>query len=148
MNHNLDMATKIEAIKVLSSAPDDAKIDIDQPTTGKTMITVTMTKDDLIKQNYAHLVGNPITVNNAIEKYRIPQTTILKWKNIGYITVIKPGYKMTIDEADMAYCAEAYHARRNAGFGFGGTAKLLDENGLPYQLKHPDLAKYRRNRKN
>jgi len=142
------VSNKAQAKRVLSLAPDNAKIDIETPTTGKTMITVTMTKDDLIKQNYAHLVGNPITVTQAAKNYRIHRDTILKWVKNGYVTVIRPGYQMTIDNATMAYCAEAYHARKNAGFGFSGAAPLLDKNGLPYQLKNPNLARYRQNRKN
>jgi excisionase family DNA binding protein len=146
------VSNKAQAEKVLSSAPDDAKIDIDQPTQGKTMITVTVTKDDLIKQKFSHLVGNPITVTEAAEYYNIPRNTILEWVTKGYVVVICPGYKMTIDNSTMAYCAEAYHSRKNAGFGFSGSAPLLDQNGLPVQLKNPKLAAYRsayrRNRKN
>ena len=48
---------------------------------------------------------------------------------------------MELNEADVAYCAEIYHERKANKIGF--RAPLLDEAGLPYQLKHPKLAKYR-----
>jgi hypothetical protein len=48
---------------------------------------------------------------------------------------------MELDEAEVAYCAEIYHARN----GISGVP-LLDEDGLAYQLKHPELSEYRRKR--
>jgi len=70
----------------------------------------------------------------------------LEWKNKGYLRVLKPGYRMQIDESDIAYCAEIYHRRKERGIGF--RAPLLDSEGLPYQLKHPKLAEYRKRKKN
>ena len=48
---------------------------------------------------------------------------------------------MKLDEAEVAYCAEIYHERKAAGIRSG--APLLDEDGLPYELKHPELSAYR-----
>lgn len=139
------ISTKIKAKRVLSEASDSAKIDIEKLSLGRTMIALTESKTTLINQKYPALVGQPITVTEAANKYTIPRNTILEWITKGYVGVIKPGYQMTIDDADMAYCAEIYHHRKLIGIGFG--SPLLDENGLPYTLKHPDLSAYRRRRK-
>lgn len=137
---------KIRADKtLLLEAPNSAKIDISH-LPGKDMITVTSSKQELIKQKYPALVGQAITVTEAANKYAINRDTILEWVNKGYLAVITSGYRMTIDNADVAYCAEVYHARKRAGFGFSGAAPLLDEHGLPYTIKHPDLSAYRRRR--
>lgn len=140
------MTTKRDVYALLSKTPESAKINISH-SPGKDMITVTSSKQDLIKQKFPALIGQAITVTEAANKYDINRRTILEWITKGYIRVIRPGYQMTIDNADIAYCADAYIARRRAGFGFSGAAPLLDENGLPYTLKYPDLSAYRRRRK-
>ena len=66
-------------------------------------------------------------------------------KDKGYITVIEPGYQMKLNEAEVAYCVDVHNKKKEAGIGFRGP--LLDANGLPYQLKHPELAKYRREKR-
>src|SRR3989304_4079018 len=104
--------TKNEAINLLSNTPDSAKIDISH-SPGKDMITVTSSKQELIRQKYPALVGQAITVTEAANKYAIHRNTILEWITKGYIKVIKPGYQMTIDSADAAYCAEIYRQRKN-----------------------------------
>ncbi len=43
---------------------------------------------------------------------------------------------MTVDEAEIVYCVVIYRQHR--------AQPLLNENGLPYELKRPALAKYRR----
>ena len=140
------MTTKSDVYTLLSNTPESAKINITH-SPGKDMITVTSSKQELINQKFPGLIGQAITVTEAANKYSVHRDTILEWVNKGYLTVITSGYRMTIDNADVAYCAEVYHARKHAGFGFSGAAPLLDENGLPYTIKHPDLSAYRRRRK-
>ena len=47
-----------------------------------------------------------------------------------------------LDEADIAYCAAIHTVRKQAGIRTG--FPLLDENGRPGLLKHPNLSRYRR----
>jgi hypothetical protein len=106
-------------------------------------------KHNVINQKFRDLCGKPITVTEAAEKYDLHRDTVLEWKKREYITVLKSGYRMELDEAEVAYCAEIYHQRQTTGGTRG--VPLLDENGLPYQLKYPDLAKrrrYQRHKKN
>lgn len=106
------------------------------------------TKAEFINTRFGTLQGHPITISEATKKYDVPRSTIKTWiyRN-NYITpIFSDKYPACFDEADIAYCAEIYHQRKVAGTGFFG-APLLDENGLPYELKHPDLAQYRRKKK-
>ena len=138
------MKTKLDLKKLLNSLPAGAKITIETPE-GDVIVQQTPTKADIINTNYAGLVGAAITVTDAAEKYDVGRRTILEWKKNGYITVLKDGYRMELDEADVAYCAGIYNERTEAGIGYG--APLLDDAGLPYQLKRPGLAKYRKKRR-
>ena len=125
---------------------------------------------EITREQFKHLKGKPITVSEAalparfdkqgrlldrydskgqpIEGlgYGIYDDTIRLWvKKYQYVKVLSPGYGMTLDEADVAFCAAVYHERKKAG-----TLKkvpLLDDAGRPYQLKHPSLSEYRRKKK-
>jgi len=101
------------------------------------------TRETIINEKYPHLKGNPITITEAAGKYELPRSTIEKWLERKYIEIIDPdSYPMRVDEADVLYCVDVYRQRK--ALGITGGVPLLDENGLPYQLKHPDLSKRRR----
>ena len=105
------------------------------------------TKDEIIAAEFANLRGQEITLSAAAKKYNIPRGTIRNWFYNSYIAPIHPdNYPMLFDEADVAYCADIYQERKQTGTGFFG-APLLDENGMPYELKHPSLAQYRKKKK-
>ncbi len=105
----------------------------------------TKTKKDILEEKYADLINQPITVTEAAEKYNVYRTTIIRWKGKGYIGVIQPGYRMTLNEAEVAYCAAIHHERKTSGLGYRGVP-LLDDEGLPYKLKLPQLARCRRDK--
>ncbi len=92
------------------------------------------------REDFEHLRGNPITVSEAAKKYNVHRRTISGWVKQRYIAVLKPGYRMELDEGDVAYCA-AIHAVRKK---YNSRAPLLKEDGRPYLLINPDLAKARR----
>jgi hypothetical protein len=100
------------------------------------------TKEEIITAKFIHLEGQPITLSEAAEKYDIPRGTIESWYyRAKYIQPIPPdSYPANFDEAEVAYLADIYHSRKKTG----SRAPLLDKDGLPYELKHPDLAQYRR----
>ena len=100
------------------------------------------TKDQVIIENFVHLRRQPITISQAVKDYDVPDSTIRNWVSLNYIDIVDSSYPLKIDEADVAYCAKIYHERG----GKSGT-RLFDENGNPYQLKHPDLAEYRRKKR-
>jgi hypothetical protein len=103
------------------------------------------------REDFEHLRGQAITVTEAAKKYskkhgiKIIQRTINVWANRGYVRVITPGYKKVLDEADIAYCAAIHAVRKLAGIRTG--FPLLDKDGRPGLLQHPDLSRYRRERR-
>jgi hypothetical protein len=100
------------------------------------------TKEQIIVAEFTHLRGQPITVTDAANNYDLHRDTVLEWTKKGYITPLRQGgrgSRMELDEAEVAYCAKIYHER-----GGGRGVRLFDENGDPYQLKHPQLAEHRR----
>ena len=104
------------------------------------------TKDQIIAETFGELKKQPITISEASKKYGVPGTTIRAWIPFEYVHIINPeAYPMMLDEAEIAYCAQIYHERKAAGIRSG--APLLDENGLAYELKRPELSAYRRRKR-
>ena len=104
------------------------------------------TKEQIIAEKFKDQREQPITVSEASEKYEILGRTIREWISLNYIHVVDDdSYPMKIDEAEVAYCAEIFHERKAAGIRSG--APLLDNYGLPYELKHPELSAYRRRKR-
>jgi len=109
----------------------------------------TKTKEQIIREKFAHLLDRGITLTEAAEKYNIPRNTLEAWiyrsKYIGFIDELS--YPKKINEAEIAHLAEIYHKRRKRGMDRGGVP-LLGENGLPIlELKHPELSEYRRRKR-
>lgn len=79
----------------------------------------------------AHLRGCGIGVNQASKKYGVPNPTISRWLDKGYIRRLSgetlKGQRVLIDEADMAYCAAIYH--QNPGQG----KSIFNPDGTPYK---------------
>ena len=139
-----ELRKRVEAGTITAGKLPDGEIVVS--TDAKAKIT---TGDDInarlsaIKRSdFEHLRGTPITVSEAAKKYGVHRDTILEWVKQKYIAVIKPGYRMMIDQSDMAYCAVIHEVRKQSGVRFG--APLLDDDGKPYLLKHPNLSRYRR----
>jgi len=101
------------------------------------------TKAEYLAGEFPDLIGVPITIKDASLKYEVGNQTIREWVyRYKYISLINAGSRpATINEAEVAYCAHIYHSRQRSR-GAGG-APLLDEAGLPYRLKHPDLSRRR-----
>ncbi|MCP4399690.1 MAG: hypothetical protein GY801_20595, partial [bacterium] len=92
------------------------------------------------REDFEHLRGQALTISEAEAKYDVPGRTIREWTANKYVVIDKNSYPMKIDEADFAYCAAIYHARKPLGI----RAPLLDRKGRPYILKYPGLSEYRR----
>ena len=136
--------------EVLTRLIRDGRIDGAQLPSGDLLVSddglnEAKTKEQIIEEKFGNLIGQPITVTEAAEKYDLHRNTLLEWSKNGYIAVLKHGYRMELDEAEVAYCAEIHYERKELGIT---RVPLLDENGLAYQLKHPKLFEYRRRKKN
>jgi hypothetical protein len=108
--------------------------------------TIAVAETDLdqviTREQFQHLRGQAITVAGAVEKYNLSDRTVRDWIERGHINILKPGYGMVVDEADVAYCAAVYQIQ-----GGGRGKRLFDESGQPYQLKHTEWADYQRERR-
>jgi len=144
MNNNL--MTRKELENLLIELEPGVKIELEKTPTGKLMVNKNPTKKELVEEKFADLVGQLITLSEAAKKFNMPRGTLEGWYYKGYITIAEESYPAKFDEAEIAYCVEIYNERKATGIGFYG-APLLDENGLPYELKHEALAKYRKRRR-
>ncbi len=134
---------------VLTRLIQDGRIDAVQLPSGELVVSdndlsQTKTKEQIIREKYGHLRGQAITISRASEKYGVPGTTLRDWIARKYVRVIDADdYPMRIDEAELAF-ALTFIVSAKAGIT---RVPLLDENGLPYQLKQPKLHEYRRRKK-
>jgi hypothetical protein len=138
---------------VLTRLIQDGRIEAAQLPSGELLVSDESmnekTKEQIIKEQFPHLQGTGITISQAATKYNVPRSTLEAWvSRYGYITIVDDhNYPKTINEAEVAYCAEVYHTRRTKGIRSGGIP-LLNEHGLPiYELKHPELSEYRQRKK-
>lgn len=131
---------------ILTNCRPGAKIELIKLPTGEFIVTWgRKTKEEIIIEKYLHLIDQPITVTEASEKYHVPRPTIQRWKDKGYLKVLDPGYQAKLNEADVAYCVDIYRGKKEEGTLYG--RPLLDEKGLPYEMKRPKLSDYRRQKK-
>ncbi len=145
------------SVKVLTRCIENGIIKAVQLPNGEIAVSAEEIRP-ITKKQFEHLRGKPITISeasrprprfdddgNVVGGYEVPDPTMRGWIRQGYVRVLEDGYGKKLDEADVAYCAAVYHERKDAGSMSG--EPLFDEAGRPYQLKHPQLSKYRRRKK-
>jgi hypothetical protein len=135
--------------EVLTRLIQDGRIEAAQLPSGELLVSDESlngkTKEQIIEEQFGHLQGKAVTISQASQKYNIAGMTIRDWIARNYITIVDDGYPVRVNEAEVAYCADIHEQRQAAGIT--GGVPLLDENGLPYRLKHPELSEYRRRKK-
>jgi len=92
------------------------------------------------REDFEHLRGRKISVSESSRKYNIPHTNFSRWAKLGYITVLERGWKVLLDEADVAYCAAVYHAKYQLYQGRMMGVSIFDKDGNPYRLKYREVA--------
>jgi hypothetical protein len=103
------------------------------------------TKKEIIDANFAHLRGQKISASEASRKYSkkhgisIANELFSRWSRLGYIER-ESGYRLQLNEADVAYCAEVYAQKHKEYEGKLRGVRIFDEEGNPYQLKYPEVA--------
>ncbi len=108
------------------------------------------TKEEIIATKFAHLRGHPISASEASRKYSkihgIPISNQLfsRWAKAGYITVLKRGYRLQMDEAEAAYCANIFTQKHKEYGGQMRGVSIFDEDGNPYRLKYKEIAQQKR----
>lgn len=146
----VDILTQDQLKMLLNDFNPGCKIELTTLPGGKFSVSVEHppypTKAAYLAGEFPELIDVPITFKAASEKYGVVNQTIRNWVyRYHYVSVINAQARpVTINEAEVAYVARIYHSR-DRSLGAGG-APLLDENGLPYRLKHPDLSRRRSGR--
>lgn len=103
------------------------------------------TKEEIIAEKFANLRGQKISASEASRKYSkkygisIANELFSRWSRLGYIDR-ESGYRLQLDEADVAYCAEVYAQKHKEYEGRLRGVRIFDEEGNPYQLKYPEVA--------
>ena len=89
------------------------------------------------REQFKHLEGVPISVQEVERKYGIPKPTLHYWARRGYVKVLHKGNSAKnpslFDEGDVAYCAAIYRVRK----AFRSRGPLLDNSGKPYLIHDP-----------
>ncbi len=104
------------------------------------------TKEEIIAQEFAHLRGEPISASEASRKYSkrygvpISDVNFSRWSRLGYIKRKSDGYRLQLDEADVAYCAKIYAEKYDEYEGQMMGVRIFDEEGNPYQVKWREVA--------
>ncbi|MEW5959889.1 MAG: hypothetical protein AB1801_19375 [Chloroflexota bacterium] len=140
--------------KVLTQLIADGMVQTRETSTGDLLVVAekngngleSQTKEEIIAARFAHLRAEPISASEASRKYSklhgvtISQPLFSRWAKAGHIEVLERGYRLQLDEADVAYCAEIYARKYSEYKGQMSGVRIFDEEGNPYQLKYPEVA--------
>jgi hypothetical protein len=153
---SLEEATRKYGVekKVLTQLIEAGMIETRETPTGELLVVADkngnsqdfQTKEEIIAAKFAHLRRRPISASEASRRYSdihgVPISHVLfsRWVRAGYITVMKRGYRLHMDEAEAAYCAEIFAQKYQAYGGCMSGVRIFDEAGNPYQLKYPEVA--------
>lgn len=134
--------------QLLTTLPPGSTMELRKSPTGEiSVVEQPLTKQQLIEQKYAHLVGQGISLNEAAEKYDVPRAALRSWvyraQDVRFVD--EESWPKLVDEAEVALCAEIYHERKASGLT--GVPFFDDDGRVIEDLKHPKLAAYRRRKK-
>ena len=141
--------------KVLTQLIEDGMVQTRKTPTGDVLVVAEnngnsqepQTKEEIISEKYAHLRKQLISASDASRKYSkihevpILQQSFSRWAKAGYISSEFDGYRLQMNEAEVAYCAEVYAQKYKDYGGRMSGVRIFDENGDPYTLKYPEVAK-------
>ena len=86
-------------------------------------------------RKHTHLKGRPIWINEASRQYKISPPTLTRWTKAGIVRRLSTdGYRVYVNEQDVAYCADIYHQRGKQG------RKLFNPDGTLHKPKTDHLA--------
>ena len=134
--------------KFLTNLPPGATIELLKGTNGEVIVTnQRKTREQLLAENFSHLRGLGISMSQAAQKYQVPRGTLQRWVyRTGYVHFVdEEAYPKLVDEAEVALCADIQEKRRE--WGVRNVPFFDDEGYLIEDLKHPDLAAYRRRKR-
>ena len=126
------------------------KIDAVQLPSGELLVSANTngqelkTKEQIISEKFSHLRGREISASEASRKYGelysipIPYQNFSRWADAaGYIGVKSRGYRLQLNEADVAYCAEIYAEKYKEYDDQMRGVTVFDEDGNLQELRSP-----------
>lgn len=137
---------------VLTQQIQAGKIEAVQLPTGELLVAANenngathKTKEQIIAREFAHLRGKAISASEASRKYSkndvmLSPQNFSHWAKAGYIKVMERGYRLQLDESDVAYCAKIYIEKYHEYEGQMAGVHVFDNNGNPYKLKYREVA--------
>ena len=139
--------------KVLTQLIEDGMVQTRETSNGELLVVAennsnsqeSQTKEEIIAKKFAHLRGKVISASEASRRYSDDQIKIYPsrfsdWAKAGYIAAEFDGYRLLLDEAEVAYCAAVYREKFKEYDGRLTGVTIFDEDGNPYQLKYPEVA--------
>lgn len=140
--------------KVLTQLIEAGMIETRETPTGEMLVIADkngnghkpQTKEEIIATKFAHLRGQPLSASEASRRYSkihgvpISNQLFSRWSQLGHITVLERGYRLQLDEADVAYCAEIYAQKYKEYNGRMSGVRIFDDESNPYQIKYPEVA--------
>jgi hypothetical protein len=143
--------------KVLTEQIQAGKIEAVKLPTGELLVAdkhnngyQNKTKEQIITEKYGHLRDKIISASAASRKYSeiygimITPQHFSQWAAAGHITVKGRGYRLKLDEADVAYCADIFAQKYKEYDGLMVGVRIFDKYSNPYKLKYPEVAKQMR----
>lgn len=134
-----------DILNALTNLPPGATIELKKSSSGDIILNghSRKTKQQLIDENYSHLVGVGISLSEAAEKYGVPRSVIEGWVyssgNVSFVD--ETVYPKLVDEAEVALCADIYKERRAAGTSglpyFDEEGYLIEEVQRPASSRRP-----------
>ncbi len=139
--------TQLIAAGMIEAVEEDGEtlVAVDKNGNGSNNGKEPQTKEEIITTKFAHLQGQPISASEASRKYsklhqvQISNELFSRWSRLGYIKR-KAGYRLQLDEAEVAYCAEIFTQKYQEYGGQMRGVRVFDTDGNPYQLKYPEVA--------
>ena len=76
------------------------------------------------------MAGEKIWISEATRKYGVSQRTLSRWVKAKYIERLdSDGYRVYLNEQDVAYCSAVYEERSGQG------KRIFNKDGTPYKTK-------------
>ncbi len=96
------------------------------------------------REDFEYLRGQGISASEASRKYAVSTANFSRWAKVGYIKILARGWRLILDEADVAYCAAVYKAKYEFYDGQLSGVNIFDKEGRPYKLRYREIADMRR----
>jgi len=137
-----DAATKYGyGLRELKRLAQSGKIKAVQLPDGDMIVSEASVKEKTPKEGlpeykqFIDLKGKGLGVRESADKHNIPLSTLQGWVTKKIVAILgTEGRKILLDQADVSYCAEIYHAIGGQG------RRIFNPDGTPYKPKTGPLA--------